>query len=200
VSLIFGAVVNTEKGETKGNYYCGRFSYTLLPFNDQGWMDRAPDDAEVSRAVRKLSNGKSGGDAECPIEYYKALEGSDVTKTYIRAILGDYWESGSMPEGDLADGPAARREVTLGMARRDNWRISYEQVNPKSGASHLRFEGYKESTSFEEAGKKGASSADFAWDFQRGFLRVHDPIFEPRAPVAPNFARVDVIFCPFESA
>jgi hypothetical protein len=61
--------------------------------------------------------------------------------------------------------------MTSGMAKRGNWRMSYEQVNPKmpGGASYHRFEGYKESTSFEEAGEKGASSADFAWDFPRGF-------------------------------
>jgi exonuclease III len=153
--------------------------------NKQDWMDRPPNDAEVNKAVRKLSSGKSGGDAECPIEYYKALEGSNETKAYIRAIIDEYWKSGSMPEGDLADGPAARREMTLEMAKRGDWRISYEQVNPKSGASQLRFESYKRSTSFKEARTNGARSRDFAWDFKRGFLRLHDPNFEPRDEPGP---------------
>jgi hypothetical protein len=39
--------------------------------NEQAWVDRPPDDAEVNKAVRKLSNGKSGGDAGCPVEYTK---------------------------------------------------------------------------------------------------------------------------------
>ena len=41
---------------------------------EQVWMDKPLEDAEVSRATRKLSNGRSGGDAKQHGEYYRALE------------------------------------------------------------------------------------------------------------------------------
>jgi len=40
----------------------------------QLWMDKALSDVEVSKATRKLANGKSGGDSKLPAEYYKTLD------------------------------------------------------------------------------------------------------------------------------
>jgi hypothetical protein len=37
---------------------------------EQKWMDKLLEDAEVSRATRKLANGRSGGDAKLHGEYY----------------------------------------------------------------------------------------------------------------------------------
>ena len=33
------------------------------------WMDKGPTKREVLMATTKLSNGKSGAGAECPVEY-----------------------------------------------------------------------------------------------------------------------------------
>jgi hypothetical protein len=40
---------------------------------EQKWMDKLLEGAEVSRATRKLANGRFGGNAELHGEYYKAL-------------------------------------------------------------------------------------------------------------------------------
>jgi hypothetical protein len=59
------------------------------------WMDYNPSDKEISAAIRKLSNWKSGADTKCPAEYYKAMEYDEETREYIRAIVHEVWSSGS---------------------------------------------------------------------------------------------------------
>jgi hypothetical protein len=59
------------------------------------WMADSPSDEEITAAVAKLSNGKSGADAECPAEYYKALETDEVARGYIRKLVYKMWHSGS---------------------------------------------------------------------------------------------------------
>ena len=48
----------------------------------QLWMDKALSTAEVSKATRKLANGKSGGDAKLCAEYYKALDEDPETLAF----------------------------------------------------------------------------------------------------------------------
>ena len=45
-------------------------------------MDKALSTAEVSKATRKLANGKSGGDAKLYAEYYKALDEDPETLAF----------------------------------------------------------------------------------------------------------------------
>ena len=71
-------------------------------------MDKPLEDAEVSRATRKLSNGRSGGDAKQHGEYHKALEKGPETRAYLNEVLGGFWKSGSLPDGDTPTEPPQR--------------------------------------------------------------------------------------------
>jgi hypothetical protein len=62
------------------------------------WMDSSPSDEEISVAIKKLGDGKSGGEQKCHGEYYKALEKDDETRKYIRAVVSDFWKTGSFTE------------------------------------------------------------------------------------------------------
>jgi len=47
-------------------------------------MDKALTAAEVSKATRKLVNGKSGGDYKLHAEYYKALDEDPETRCLLK--------------------------------------------------------------------------------------------------------------------
>ena len=58
-------------------------------------MIQPPTDKEVTEAIQKMGTNKSGGDAKCPAEYYKALEDDEDTRQYLREVICEYWTSGS---------------------------------------------------------------------------------------------------------
>ena len=66
---------------------------------EQKWMDKPLEDAEVSRATRKLANGRSGGDAKLYGEYYKALDKDPETRVFLKEVLDRFWKSDSLPDG-----------------------------------------------------------------------------------------------------
>ena len=59
------------------------------------WMIKPPTDEETTKAIRKMGTDKSGADAECPAEYFKALEGDEDTRQFLRDAFDEYWKSGS---------------------------------------------------------------------------------------------------------
>ena len=58
----------------------------------------APTVHEIRRAVITVGNGKSGGDAKLPAEYWKALMSDQVLLGYLVEVMYVYWKSGSYPE------------------------------------------------------------------------------------------------------
>ena len=118
------------------------------------WLDNAFTDYEVSAAVRKLANGKSAGEAQCPVEYYKVLEEDPTTRVYLREVVNAYWQSGSFPAVDIPSGPPPDlAEPTMTLAINHGWPIAFQQVNPKrpGTASWLRYEAYKHCTTTRAA-------------------------------------------------
>ena len=58
----------------------------------------------------------------------------------------------------------AERKRLLQMAKADNWRLRFEQANPKTrGKTFERYERYKAATTFNEAVELGATWADLVW-------------------------------------
>ena len=58
-------------------------------------MDKVPTEFEVAQATGKLGNGKSGADAECPGEYWKALQGDEGLKDFVYELVVAMWKTGS---------------------------------------------------------------------------------------------------------
>ncbi len=142
------------------------------------WLDNPFTDNEISAAVRKLANGKSAGEAQCPVEYYKALEEDAGTKLYLREVVNAYWESGSFPTDGVPNGPPPNlAEPTMALAVKNGWSISFQQANPKrpGTASWRRYEAYKHCTTAEAALECGCLRADLKWDWEHGFVEVFDP-------------------------
>lgn len=69
------------------------------------WMGEEPTDKEIRKAIAKAGSNKSGSDAECPAEYYKAMEHDEETRMYIRQIISEFWKSGSYRPPPLPEPP-----------------------------------------------------------------------------------------------
>ncbi len=81
---------------------------------------------EIKAALRKLANGKSGGEAQCPVEYYKALKEDQGTVGYLHEVTNSYWESGIFPTGEIPSGPPPDlAEPTMGLAIKNSWSIVF---------------------------------------------------------------------------
>jgi len=152
----------------------------------QPWMDKAPTEYEVLAATAKLSNGKSGADAECPAEYWKALHGDSDLNALVHQIVVAMWESGSYGKLDPANipdkppEPLDVREPVLKLAERQEWKIEWQQANPKrpGSATWARYETYKHTTTIEAARACGCTTGDLPWAWQRGDLLLLDPALE----------------------
>jgi hypothetical protein len=153
------------------------------------WLDSPFTDNEISAAVRKLANGKSAGEAQCPVEYFKALEEDAGTRVYLREVVNAYWESGTFPTDGVPTGPPPDlAEPTMALAVKNGWSISFQQVNPKrpDTKSWQRYEAYKHCTTAEAALECGCLRADLEWDWKRGFVEVFDPaLLQGRAEPGP---------------
>jgi len=98
----------------------------------KSWLDNPFTDNEISAAVRKLANGKSAGEAQCPVEYFKALEEDAGTKVYLREVVNAYWESGSFPTDGVPTGPPPDlAEPTMALAVKNGWSICFHK-RPRS--------------------------------------------------------------------
>ncbi len=134
-----------------------------------------------------MGNGKSGGDAKLPAEYWKALMGDQLLLGYLVEVMDMYWKSGSYPEY-VATFPHAGptpAELTprakVAKAKVNGWRISWLQENLKSAgsASRARYECYKGTATITAALSAGCRQNDLRWDLKHGFLTLHDPAFDP---------------------
>ena len=150
---------------------------------EQVWMDKPLEDAEVSRATRKLANGRSGGDAGLYGEYYKALDKDPETRVFLKEVLDEFWKSDSFPDGEIPTGPAPAVEPTLALWREKQWPVSYLQANPKRAEmngvptkSFVRYDGYKGATTIAAAMASGASASDVKWDLEHGYMVLHPPL------------------------
>jgi len=99
----------------------------------QSWMDKALTAAEVSKATRKLVNGKSGGDSKLHAEYYKALNEDPETRCLLKETLDKFWQSGRFPTGDIPEGPPALITPTVRRWRREACPVRYLHENPNKG-------------------------------------------------------------------
>ena len=158
----------------------------------QPHLDRPFTEYECTRAIRKARTGASGGDAKVFNEEYKALDQDPATARYIRDIVNNMWCTGSFPDV-VPDGPPPDlAEPTLALAKAHNWRISWQQVNPKqpTGQSYARYELYKHASTIREAMEMGCRSADLPFDWKRGYLKLHDPALdqgrEERGPLTDD--------------
>ena len=146
-------------------------------------MNKPPSFDEYKLAVTGLNNNKAPGDDGICAELYKALLEDHSTENLLYDVLIACWKTGSYPGDEVKVNTLAEdlRQPTIEIARRENWRISYVQENPKrmNTASRDRYEIYKSATSIEDALSRGAKSEDIKWDLERKFLRLHDPALEP---------------------
>ena len=72
--------------------------------SSRGWT-RPPAEYGAIAAMAKLSYGKSGADADCPTEYWKALLDDSDLKALVHQIFVGMWESGSYGILDPANTP-----------------------------------------------------------------------------------------------
>ena len=134
---------------------------------------------EIVWAVKSRRQWKASGSDGCVAEYYKAVLDSEYLKKLFVNIIQKFWKSGSYPESVEqleVDEPAADELVTptIKLAKKYNLHISYQDHNPKSGDSYVRYEQYKRSETVADALKHGARQKDLNHDFKHGFLTIHD--------------------------
>ena len=152
----------------------------------QPWMDKVPTEFEVLAATTKLSRGKSGGDVECPGEFWNALKGDADLRALVNDIVVEMWCTGSYGTLDPAaipDTPPAPPDVSepvLKLAERQEWKISWQQVNPKRPGTDTwaRYEAYKHTTTIAAAKACGCWSSDLPWAWKRADLLLLDPALE----------------------
>ena len=84
------------------------------------WMDTLPTDKEIAQAIKKLGDSKSGAEAKCPAEYFKAIIDDPEGYLLLREIINEYWTSGSYPDpNDIPippqnfDDPAANANIDI---------------------------------------------------------------------------------------
>ena len=138
-------------------------------------MDRVPTDEEVKRHCLRAKSGKAPGDNSIPAEFLQALTEEPDTLEMLTQVITGFWISGDiMPTliEDLSPKPRAPPEPPPGLesvktARRDKWRVQWNETNPKSGMSEDRYERYKHATSIEDAIGLGAKTADIRHDLKQ---------------------------------
>ena len=81
------------------------------------------------------------------MEYYQALVEEPDTLELLTKVIADFWCSGdTMPALVEKDFPKPRvppepppGKESIKTARRDNWRVQWDQSNPKRGMSAIRY-------------------------------------------------------------
>ena len=138
-------------------------------------LGNVPTMEETVAAGMKLANGKAAGKMGLPAELYKAIMEDSETAPFVWKMVAHWWETGDYPgefevEKDADGKPIdpmsieAERKRLLQMAKADNWRLRFEQANPKTrGKTFERYERYKAATTFNGAVELGATWADLVW-------------------------------------
>ncbi len=157
-------------------------------------LEMAPTAHEIRRAVMATGNGKFGGDAKLPAEYWKALMGDQLLLRYLVEVMDVHCKSGSYPKSVAAftqAGPTTTElnpAAKLAKASANSWRISRLQVNPKGAGikSRARYECYKGPATIAAALSAGCRQDDHRWDLKHGFLMLCDPALDsPTAVPGP---------------
>jgi hypothetical protein len=151
------------------------------------WIDNVPDDDEMAKHLHKLGNDKSGADAKCPVEYYKALYTDAETRNFLFDSLKHYWTSGSWngayaphfekpPPTEL---PATSID-TIAFLQTNNWRISWAPNPHKSGSKVAAlYDTIANATTIAQARERGATPHQLATRLDNKHLLPHDPVEEP---------------------
>jgi hypothetical protein len=91
-------------------------------------------------------------------------------------MMNLYWESGSFPQGDIASGPQPKlAALTMKLAAKNSWRISFEQQQNKRSASWRRYKEYKIRTTTTATLANECTMADLIWDWKHNFVEIFDP-------------------------
>ena len=144
------------------------------------WMDRPPSEEELLKAIKKMNNWRSGGDAKIPAEFFKALckgygkaNTTATTNACVAALVSmyqDYWKTGSFP-GEVEIDRRIREEerenrrtvFRIGKTLRGKgWTFRWQQLNPKqaTGLSYARYDAYKTATTYERFIELGIAHLD----------------------------------------
>jgi hypothetical protein len=106
----------------------------------QPHLDMAPTAHKIRRAVMAMGNGRPGGDAKLPAEYWKALLGDKLLLGYLVEVMDMYWKSGRYQDSVanfIHAGPSPTKltpRAKLAKAKVNGWRILWLQENPKSAS------------------------------------------------------------------
>ena len=158
---------------------------TALPQRKvQKWMDRTPTLEEITRATNKLKNGKSGGDAKVPVEYYKALMADPDSASVVVDLITAFWRTGAHQEPGDSEVHRKPRVPTLALAYTENWRVEFDSdnVRRRNTKAHRRYERYKRATTIAQAIASGATSEDLETDYLDGRIILYDPLESPEVP------------------
>ena len=100
-----------------------------------------PTRQEIIAAIRKLKNGKSGGDARVPAEFFKVLLRATGSRCldYLMSMYNEFWETGSF-SGDvdeLAEDNDGREDEDIPHAPSD-WRSPKHHGRGMKRTGHQR--------------------------------------------------------------
>jgi hypothetical protein len=151
------------------------------------WIKNCPDDDEMTEHLHKLGNDKSGANAKCPVEYYKALYTDAEGRSFLFDALEHYWTSGSWdgeyeprykkpPPTEL---PAAAKDA-IAYLQENNWRISWAPNTHRSGSKVATdYAKIANTTTIIQALECGATLHQLAIRLTKNDLLPHDPAHEP---------------------
>jgi hypothetical protein len=155
-----------------------------------GWFEAAKKEIEPILAKRNAAQAKFNKD---PSDINK-INLTRSRKFVLPHLINDYWKSGSWLQTEPVEAVRVRKptmkaeclqeqkaESSLAdqykLAKRENWRVSFTQNNPKKKNSKVfhRFALYSKSHTINDAVFNGATSADLKTDLEKGFLTLHEP-------------------------
>ena len=122
-------------------------------------LDRKPTKREIVAAIKKMNRWRSGGEAQIPAEYYKAIltvaEDTKSTREWnalmrgIMAIFDEVWTSGSYPgEADIPE-PVHIRTTAEAIGHRNSGPL-FKPDEEESGESEGRYAAYKSATNYNQ--------------------------------------------------
>ena len=150
----------------------------------QTWMDAPPTLFEVSKATWKLSNGKSGGEAKIPVEYYKAIMDDKDLQALLHNHFVDYWKSGSFINPDVSEYKPPRKP-TVELAIEENWKVQFQDFNIRNIGYPVwdRYDNFKIATTMQQALELGAKISDLKWAHENRCIIYFDPQLYPDVPL-----------------
>jgi exonuclease III len=150
-------------------------------------LDNCPEDEEMSTHLHKLGNDKSGADAKCPVEYYKALHTDPEARKFLFDALKHYWTSGSWngaytpiyEKSTPTQLPTTDKEIIAYM-QTHSWRISWAPNPHRPGtAIGAKYDEIAIATTIAQARQLGATPHKLAKWLTEKQLLPHDPADEP---------------------